>query len=343
MLRSLVGSEMCIRDRSSPSDAALASTFGSSPGLFGSSPMGGNVAFESDSDCVDRSSTAQLSEDDIRGRWPLVQAKLRQSGDEARRGCSEDEGRSGVRTEKQRGRRRARRQLFENQLQSEPLSFEEVKKLLRVHWRSGFEALFDGSDASAAEKWAPFVEVQLGNQEQLLQHLVDGRKPEHTLTPSRCFARIETRLRSELKKVLDRETLADVELGVKGLVGSDEPTKRIFGATGYHRLLIHACAQYYGIKSKSEGQSCAGGKEVVLTKVGDGPEEPPMGLLDYLDALKAMRDEVQEMARVNRHAVDNNVKTEKAKKKRQPRRQVASSGIRHSLILKSLQANTAHA
>eukprot|EP00656_Telonema_subtile_P009213 TRINITY_DN14324_c0_g1_i1.p3 TRINITY_DN14324_c0_g1~~TRINITY_DN14324_c0_g1_i1.p3 ORF type:complete len:108 (+),score=39.04 TRINITY_DN14324_c0_g1_i1:106-429(+) len=73
------------------------------------------------------------------------------------------------------------------------------QQLLQVHWKSGFEELF-AADGSAAELWAPFVDVQLGAQQGMLPSKEHSTQ-ELTPTPSRCFARVEARLRAELKKL----------------------------------------------------------------------------------------------------------------------------------------------
>ena len=79
-----------------------------------------------------------------------------------------------------------------------------VRRLrLLICAQSGFEPLFS-DDGDAAEQWAPFVDVQLQMQEKLLDQIVGSsdKGSKHDSAPTRCFSRVDSRIRAELKKVI---------------------------------------------------------------------------------------------------------------------------------------------
>ena len=65
-------------------------------------------------------------------------------------------------------------------------------------WQSNFEELF-APDGEAQTAWAPFVDIELQAQEQLMQHLLDERSSSEP--NQHCFSRVDARLRDKFKKV----------------------------------------------------------------------------------------------------------------------------------------------
>merc|ERR1712070_324226 len=129
----------------------------------------------------------------------------------------------------------------------------DMDEAMQPEWRSNFEQLFNAPEAK--EMWAPFVDIELRAQEQLLEQLAGAQETAHGNSAASSFSQISRRLRDQLKKVVDSEALAEIEVKIRdfhaAVAAGSENSTRICGSSGYHRMLIHGCAQYYGLVSKS--------------------------------------------------------------------------------------------